>query len=550
MEKTIDDTFNLWREEGARLIPENFKTFHDLLSRASSLARRGKYNAAAAYAQIAANHAQLNHCGFYASPELETLLLEIGHKVIPTDLDDRERNSRAENPKHVLHVSTHVRDIGGISRMLWRWIQQDSKRSHSVALTRQGAQEVPEKLRDAVLKSQGKIYILNDGSNGITSIAKRLHKCAEAADIVVLHTWEYDVVPTIAFANREQSPPIIYTNAGDQLFWVGASVSDVVANLRESGMQLSQTRRGIEPARNMLLPTILEPANRTLTRSEAKRQLGIDESNIVLLSIARAEKYRTADGVNFAEAHVQLLERYSQCILIVIGPGDSNEDWSAAVQQTGERIHIHRQTKDTAIYYQAADIYVDSFPFVSITSLLEAGSLGIPLVSRYPYSSDACQILGADMPGLTGNLIRAKDLEEYTSVLSSLVEDEESRRSRGRATKSKIEQTHWGENWQRLLDNVYYRAATLPRINTSPGLISEMILDEPDILMPRVYGVENRQIMHWHLPLLPLNHRLYCWFNLVAKHGFRKNPPNLLISEGLRSRYYNLRSVLHAMRPS
>ena len=283
MQTTLDDTFSLWREEGANLIPQNFKTFHDFLSRASSLAESGEYDAAAAYAQIAANHAQVNHCGFYVSSELDKLLLGIGRKVISTDLDYRDRASSPANTQHVLHVSTHVRNIGGISRLLWRWIQQDSTRSHSVALTRQGSQSVPQQLRDAVLKSKGQIYILNDGIDGITSIAKRLHKCTEAADVVVLHTWEYDVVPTIAFANREQSPPIIYTNNGDQLFWVGASISDVVANLRESGMQLSQTRRGIEPARNMLLPTILEPANRVLTKSEAKHKLNVGEDNVILL---------------------------------------------------------------------------------------------------------------------------------------------------------------------------------------------------------------------------------------------------------------------------
>ncbi len=547
MQKTLDDTFSLWRAEGTSLIPQNFKIFHDFLSRALSLEKSGEYDAAAAYAQIAANHAQVNHCGFYVSPELDKLLLEIGRKVISTDINHRERDFLPEHPQHILHVSTHVRDIGGISRLLWRWIQQDSKRPHSVALTRQGAQEVPEKLRDAVRRSQGEIYILNDDSDGITSIAKRLHKCAATADIVVLHTWEYDVVPTIAFANRKQSPPIIYTNNGDQLFWVGASISDVVANLRESGMQLSQTRRGIEPARNMLLPTILEPANRVLTKSEAKHKLNVGEDNVLLLSIARTEKYKTIDGINFAEAHVQLLKRYSQCILIVIGAGDSTEDWSKAIQETGGRIQILGQTKDTAVYYQAADIYVDSFPFVSNTSLLEAGSFGVPLVSRYPYPSDACQVLGADMPGLTGNLIRVRNLEEYTVVLSNLVENEKFRLEKGEATRASIEKNHWGENWQRQLDDVYNCAVTLPRINTNLYSVTEMFLDEPDVFLPSVNGKDNRQIMHWHLPLLPLSHRLYWWFGLVRKYGIHNNPLNLLIAEGLRSRYYKFRSIINSI---
>jgi glycosyltransferase involved in cell wall biosynthesis len=542
METLANNTLKDWQAEGSQLIPQNYAEFRNLISQAKDLAQHGNYEAAAVYGQIAANYAQLNHCGFFVSSELEQLLLTIGRQAIPIDPDLRRDTASPGTVKNILHVSTHLSSIGGIPRLLWRWIKQDSLRSHSVALTRQAPNKVPKNLSDAVSSTQGKIYVLNECSGGIISRAKRLRECAAAADIVVLHTWEYDVVPTIAFANKEQFPSIIYTNHGDHWFWVGVAISDVVANLRESGMHLSQERRGIEAKRNLLLPTILEPAYRELSRVEAKQKLGIDENSVMLLSIARAVKYKTVDSVSFADAHVDLLKRHQQAVLVVIGAGNGDEDWSAAIQRSQGRIQVLGETKDTALFYQAADIYVDSFPFVSITSILEAGSYGVPSVSRYPYSSDICGVLGSDMPGLTGNLIRVRDLEEYTAVLSRLVEDEEFRLSLGEATRNKIAATHWGSNWQNTLNELYSYVAALPKKTAILDLTDEMCLGEPDVFLPSVNQTDIKTVMHWHMPLMPFKQRLRLWLGLVKKYGFRNNPLNILLSEGLRSRYYLLRS--------
>lgn len=546
--RVTKDSLSLWKEDGIRLIPQNYMAFQSLVAQAKSLLHRGQYEAAAVYAQIAANYAQLNHCGFFVSAELEELLFTIGRKMIAHDLYPDERSHLPGNSKHILHVSTHVSPIGGISRLMERWIKQDSMRSHSVSLTGQSPNEVPANLVDAVLNSKGKIHILNSKSGGLIERAKRLCECAKDADIVVLHTWEYDVVPTIAFANKAQSPAIIYTNNGDHWFWLGARISDIVVNLRKSGMRLSEKRRGIEPQRNLLLPTILEPTQRVISRVEAKQLIGLDQDSIMLLSIARSVKYKTIDGVNFADAHVPLLNQYKQAILIVIGPDDSSEDWSNAIQKTQGRIRVLGETKDTAVFYQAADIYVDSFPFVSITSMLEAGCYEVPSVSRYPYASDACETLGADMPGLTGNLIRVKDLEEYTRALSRLVEDENLRLSIGELARSQIAANHWGDNWQKALNDIYFGAVTLSRVTKTVDFqnesSSEMLLGEPDVFLPSVNNTKITTVIHWHLALMPIGERLSLWFTLVKKYGFHNNPLNSLLPAKFLVRYYSFRSRL------
>lgn len=521
MEKKANDILNCWQEEDRQIIQKNFEVFRKLIAQARDYTQRGKYDTGAVYAEIAAIHALLQHSGLFVSAELEQILLTIGRKTIRSSRFPRNSSVPAESPRNILHVSTNVSTYSGIPRLIRRWIQQDTQRSYSLALTTQAPDEIPKTLRDAVLNSRGKIHVLNERINTVVARAKKLREIAANADVVVLHAWEHDVIPTIAFANKEQCPPVIYVNHGDHWFWLGAGISDVVANLRESGMRLSQERRGIETERNMLLPTVLEPAHRQLSRTKAKRQIGINEKSVLLLSIARAPKYRTIDGINFADAHVPLLKQYEQAELLVVGPNDS-EDWSAAIEQTQGRIKVLGQTEDTAVFYQAADIYVDSFPFVSITSLLEAGSYGVPLVSRL-FHSNACEIFGADMPGLTGNLIRVRELKEYTKVLSHLVEDEEFRLSLGDATRRKIEDTHMGSNWLRSLENLYMRAATLPKITVTSASIEQMSFDEPDLLLPRIFGnkYDLDGIILSRLKIMPFEEQLRLVTQMAKNHSWR-----------------------------
>jgi glycosyltransferase involved in cell wall biosynthesis len=547
-EKLDSDTFSLWREEGSLLIQQNFEKFRSLVAQAKDFMERGQYDAAALYSEIAAFYAVGKHCGLFVSPELEAILSEIGQKVIPISLSSDQKPSLHKSPKHVLHVATSSKGIGGLSRMIWRWIQQDTERSHSLVLTRQEAAEIPPLLRKAVNDSHGEIYVLNEklGDFELIAQAKRLREIAATADLVILHIYNFDVVPLIAFANKEQSPPVLFLDHADHLFWLGTSISDGVISLRESGMRLAQKRRGINAAKNVLLPIILEPTQRALSRTEAKRQLGIPEESILLLSVARAIKYKTIDGVSFADVHIPLLKHYEQAFLIIVGPG-TTEDYSSAIQQTEGRIIVYPEREDTAVFYQAADIYVDSFPFISTTSLLEAGSYSVPLVSRFPYSDDS-GVLGADMPGLTGNLIRTRDLAEYRKKLSHLIEDEKFRTSLGEATRQKIVETHTESYWQKSLQELYNHAALKPRESTVAS-IDQMFIGEPDVFIHLIHGWDDDYfdwVIQARLPMLPLAHRLHLWLGLVKKHGLRHRIM-LIMPRWLQAMYRSLRMSLKTL---
>jgi glycosyltransferase involved in cell wall biosynthesis len=550
--RVTNDILNLWREEGSLLIQQNFKEFRSLVAQAKDLVECGNYDAAAMYAEIAAFYAVGKHCGLFVSPELEFVLSRIGKETIQISVNSEQSSSLDKPLKHILHVATSVKNIGGHSRMIWRWIQQDTQCCHSLVLTRQQvADEVPPLLRKAVNDSHGKTYILNEkiGDFELIAQAKRLKEIASTADLVVLHTYNFDVVPLIAFANKEQSPPVLLLDHADHLFWLGASISNVVISLRESGMCLAQERRGISTDRSMLLPIILEPTQRALSRTEAKRQLGVPEESILLISIARALKYKTIDGTSFVEAHVPLLERYKHAFLIIVGPGNT-EEYSTAVQKMEGRIIVYPERADTAVFYQAADIYVDSFPFVSTTSLLEAGSYGVPLISRFPYS-DASTVLGADMPGLTGNLIRTQDLEEYKKILSRLIEDEEFRLSLCEVTRKKIAETHTQDFWQKSLQKIYDRVTSKNEAVIISDSLDQMFTGEPDVFIQHIHGLPDITfdwVIQERLPMLPIAHRLQLFLELSKKHGFfRRGLINLLLPYWLYWRLKKLEYRIHSI---
>lgn len=509
-------------DESRSEIQRSYAEFRNILMHAQKFAKHGKHNMAAIYAELAALYAQHHHGGLFASPELERILLDIGRTIVPIGTPRRAGSSRPREPKKILHVATVVGSVGGLSRMIWRWIEQDAERCHSLALTRQVRADVPRFLKNAVKTSGGKLFRLNETVGSVVSWAKRLRSIAADADLVVLHTHNQDVTPIIAFANQDLSPPVMRVDHADHLFWLGVGIADIAVSLRQSGMRLAEQRRGIATERNVLLPIIVDPARRVLSRAEAKRKLGISEDSIMLLSVARGVKYRNFGGVSYADAHVPALQHNENAILVVIGAG-TRDDWSAAVRLTNGRIIAHAEVEDAAIYREAADIYVDSFPFVSNTSLLEAGSYALPLVSYFPHSA-ASAILGADTPGLTGNLIRPPTLEAYTAVLSRLIDDEQYRLSVGEATKLTITETNMAHHWQSRLNEIYELAAVVPKVRIPSTVMDKALFGEPDIFISDIYGgtYPFSYLVRFQLRIMPTFDRLKHYLSLLRSEEIRQ----------------------------
>ncbi len=319
---------------------------------------------------------------------------------------------------------------------------------------------LPESIRDAVAQRGGTVQILDHRRGGLFERAQRLRDAAQAADLVVLHIHPFDIVPQLAFATPTR-PPVVFLDHADHGFWLGTRITDVMASMREAGRRLMIERRGIAPERIALLPTILDDGHRCVSRQEAKRRIGVPEDCVLLVSVARGRKYVTLGGTSFADLHLRTLLEHPSAVLLVVGSG-AREDWSEAIQRSQGRIVSLPEHDDPRLFFEAADIYVDSFPFVSITSTLEAAILGTPAVSLFPFGRDRlCS--AAICQGLDGLLVTCDSRGAYHEALSRLITDEPHRRELGAALQGQIAANHLQGAWLDMLEALYRQALAAPR---------------------------------------------------------------------------------------
>ncbi|HEV2501705.1 MAG TPA: glycosyl transferase family 1 [Mesorhizobium sp.] len=522
----------------------NYQEFRILRAEAERCLEANDFNSAAAYVEAAVTLARKRHCGFYRSEPLEHILIEIARRTLATKTE-AARPARTKIGR-VLHVATVLNEVGGLTRMMRRWIAADEARQHSLALLRH-PRPPPPSVCQAVEARGGKIYMIGATRGGPVEWAAALRTLSLDFDLVVLHVSNEETTPGIAFADERNRPPVVLVNHADHAFWVGLSVCDLIASSRVSGERLVVERRGIPAGRHTILPIQIDPPMRRHSRLQAREKLGIPAGGPLLVSVARGVKYRTVGGVSFADMHVETLLAHPDARLLVVGPGQP-ADWQEAMAATGGRIMGRPETPDPSLAFEAADVYLDSYPFVSITSMLEAGGLGAPCVTLFPYPSEA-NVMSTDMPGLASTIGFATSLADYNRILADWLADLEALRRRGDETAANVKRLHTTPNWLESLEALYAKALAVRSV--TPLRDREVPADEefydgyPDILLNEVFGeFDNVEaILKRSLRLMSLPERLGVWRRLAQTRSFDgpRDAARNLLPEWLPRRISRLR---------
>jgi glycosyl transferase family 1 len=492
------------------------ETFLSLLEAAQRDRRAGRLELAVVRAQIAANFAWMNPAGIFASQQLEELLTDVGAEIRTPPL--RRRPLRRE-PGNVLHVVTQVYQTGGPTQVVTAWIEQDSKRTHRVVLTRQGADPVPSKLVSA-LRSASDLLRLDGRTGGLLGRAARLRAAAQDCDVVVLHNHPYDVIPVLAFAGEVEHPPLIFVNHADHVFWLGVSIAQTLMNMRNSGEELTIARRGISPSRCHVMTRPLRLRERNLTRAEAKQRLSLDPKQLVILTAADAPKYRPIGDTSFLQLLVPVVERHPEVVFLAAGPSEHKDnEWRVAARRTGGRVRAFGRLPDVSLLQQAADLYVDSFPFSSLTSLLEAGAYDTPVAAFRGHPPD-CRVLGADTRGVDDLLVTSDDPSDFQAQLSRLIADPTARERLGQLTGAEIRGSHTGAGWREQVDSLYEFASEQPappRVEIparSPGELDVLV----DLVMERTgFSDGAAGALARNVALLPFRERVAAWVSLTTQ---------------------------------
>jgi glycosyltransferase involved in cell wall biosynthesis len=498
--------------DGVARLDAHYAEFRGLVETARRHLDRGRYDAAAGYCQIAGMYAWMNPVGLFGSDELEALLGRLSARLPAAPAAARAPSGPART---VLHVATQVYQTGGSTQAIASWIEQDPGRRHRVCITRQGPVEIPPKITDR-LQSDSDLLCLDARPGGLLARSAALRAAAADADVVVLHLHPCDVVPSIALAGAGDAPPIVYVDHADHVFWLGRSVTRLLLSMRDSGRSLAVSRRGIEPERCFVMPRPLRVAERSVARDEAKRRLGLEPDRVLVVTAADGSKYRPVGEPAFLDLVLPFMSRHPDVIFRAAGPAPEG-DWAAASEATGGRLRALGRLPDVSVLQQAADVYLDSFPFSSLTSLLEAGAFGTPVVTYRGHPED-CLVLGADTRGLDEHMLCPTSVDEFQRDMSGLLTSRERRSQLGERTRRAIIDTHTGAGWRANVAELYGRAAGVsatPRLATAQrqtGRLDVLI----DLVMEQTgfsQGVPGA--VRANLGLLSTRERIAAWRGLV-----------------------------------
>jgi glycosyltransferase involved in cell wall biosynthesis len=393
--------------------------------------------------------------------------------------------------------------VGGHTRVVSRWIEADPARRHVVCLTQQEGDPVPDDLAQAASRSGG-LRVLDEDSPSLVRLVRRLQGAADDADMVILHIHPFDVVPSLAFANWPDRPPVGFFNHADHVFWLGRSVSDIVICFRRSGAQLAVSRRGVpkDQVVHLALPMVPHAAGPVISRDEARQQLGISADTKLLLTMASAIKYEPVEGADYCILHAPLLDQFPKVQIMAIGPSPELAYWKDWKARSGNRIQALGIIPDPRAHLAAADVYLDSTSFGSLTSLLDAARAGLPVLSwRSPERQRFAEILSSDDPALDDLDVMFTDADLYRERISQLISNPELRQREAETVLRSVTAVHMGDSWSDRLLSLYDSLSvaagrrpfqTLPE--AGPGPLDDLLLalqatapfDQSDV-MPHYY---------------------------------------------------------------
>jgi O-antigen biosynthesis protein len=412
--------------------------------------------AALNYAQQLAGFAWLNSCGLFVSTELEIILSDLGRS-----LPRYPKVASAAGERKVLLVMSSAHGVGGHSRIAWRWVRNDVGSRVTVVLTAQDGVAVPQSLSD--LQVQGYMdLVLLDGSRRMDR-ALQLRELAMQFDCVVLLTHPNDALALVALGSVADAPPIIFMDHAGHAFWLGLTISSIVLSM--SAMCL-ESRRGV-PRRHIgwaPLPIDTVRLDRE-GKFDIRESLRIPPNAPLLLTVGTAYKYWPIQGQSMASVMAPVLAAQPQAHLVVVGVALPTPFWDGLQRASEGRVHFvgYVSEEDLTAYYQACDIFVDSFPFSSPTALFEAAAVGKPVVKYAPQSWRESEFT-LDIETIPNSLYVWPTPQALAHDIGRLIDDPGYRAWRGDFGQRAVRLFHAEDTFRRAIEAAYERAPYLPRI--------------------------------------------------------------------------------------
>ncbi len=378
----------------------------------------------------------------------------------------------------VLHVMTSAYLSGGHTRIVERWIDSaPTDEMHSVVLIRQRKKkQIPARLQWVVAEKKGTLvrfpYLLS-----MVWKANQLRKMAMGYKTIVLHQNMTDPVPLMAFGDTAFPRPVIVFNHAGHSFWIGRNAADLVIDIEKSQNQITHHKRGIK---NSLLLNLPYDSSESPDRPEKKvlrKQFDLPENSQVLVSMASAYKYTPVLDYNFPEMLHTILQQHTDAVVLIIGvASQQSPDWERLEMDFPNRVRLLGilENKEVSPYLQAADLYLDSFPYSSFTSMLDAVAEGhLPVLCLHNPIGTLSFIEGTDADVITIETMVERSIE--------LLAHPEKREKLYRLLRKRMEQMTHVDLFQQKVHEAYALAKSIQK-NKDRFLPIDNKITEFDIL--------------------------------------------------------------------
>ena len=359
----------------------------------------------------------------------------------------RSFQAKKEDPRPaILHVISYTHESGGHTRQMIRMISNTSD------IYRHSIVDINDTDIAPVVKSYSSKYKFPYVTLGkLPRYSDKIRSLKEIImhfDYIVLHTHPDDPMAVLPFL-KDSTPPVFFMNHAEHVFWLGYLSTDSVISERQSAVDLVIKKRGIKENSIVPIPLDIPEAisSNFLSKNTARMHLGL-HAHPTILTVASAFKYYPWDKFDFFDKAAEILNKTIDAQIVAVGvDGDSN--WIRLSKKFPGRVKTYGVMPLTDDLFLSSDIFLDSFPFSSFTSKLEAGLHGLPVVS---VSNDEIPILSCDDPALDKFEESNLTLDNLTEIVYGLLMDEKYKKNLGKEMMDSIVSIHTGEKYKVALE--------------------------------------------------------------------------------------------------
>ncbi|WNI35646.1 hypothetical protein [Chryseobacterium sp. SG20098] len=414
---------------------ENKKFFLKTLKIAKLLFDEKKFNDCLMYIEKVSYSAWYNFPGYYTSNCFESIIRNIALKSL--DFDNVNIQDTAEDK--TLHLFSEISSIGGHSKLIFSWMENDKNSKHYLLSTWQNFQEVSEIAKSYQYNIDHNLFVYDQKLSIIEKAQKIVDTLKENYfSRIVLHIHPHDVIPSLVFSSQKLKSPVFFLNHAEHTYWLGAPVTDFLLQIRESNILKDSENRNIPVQDQFFLPIPVDESY-SLKKTE--------KNTFNIISIGRASKYEPNQEYNFYEEALKIVKKFEHVVFTIIGIELNNPNRKI---YTHERLIFIHPTRDINPYIETADLYLEGFPIPSFTSLLEPAMAGVPFVLHY----NPAGVYKVFDDNNEKGIFYSKDLKSWELEVERIITDENYKNLITRQQLTYLQENYSSEGWNRKLAKI------------------------------------------------------------------------------------------------